>query len=185
MLEKNKFEANRNRVLKAISSTKESMSLEEYIDKAREMRVFLEKADQYIQRSNLIIKDLNHVLNLLEEHEEEMKKHADEYITLITHKPQKIKEHIKRRVEVNCCKKYMKELEEAYLLILAERYDLNNELYKVNESFLKIESLEEKIEVLRQIDLETANKLIIKLNHAKEENQVLLTLNKTLKERIG
>ncbi len=185
MLKKNKFEANRNRVLKAISSTKESMSLEEYIDKAREMRVFLEKADQYIQRSNLIIKDLNHVLSLLEEHEEEMKKHADEYVTLITHKPQKIKEHIKRQVEVNCCKKYMKELEEVYLLILAERYDLNNELYKVNESFLKIESLEEKIEVLRQIDLETANKLIIKLNHEKEENQVLLTLNKTLKERIG
>lgn len=185
MLEKNKCEANRNRVLKAIGTTKENMSLEEYIDKAKEMRVFLEKVDQYIQRSNLIIKDLNHVLSLLEEHEEEMKKYADEYVELITHKPQTIKERIKRQVEVNCCKKYMKELEEVYLLILAERYDLNNELYKVNEAFLKIESLEEKIEVLRQIDLETANKLIIKLNHAKEENQVLLTLNKTLKERIG
>ena len=114
-----------------------------------------------------------------------MKKHADDYVELMTHKPKRVIEFGKWLIEVTLLKKYLRELEDVYLQILEERYELNNELYKANESFLNIENLDWNIEALRQVNLETANKLIIKLNHAKEENSVLLTLNKTLKERIG
>lgn len=173
-----------DRLFQAISKGEKSMSLSlsEWVNKAKEVNRFLEEVGKYMERSNLIIKDLNQVIHLSQEHEKEIKEHADHYIELIRNRPRSLKAMTQWLLKVTLAKKERKGLEKVYTLILEERYVLNKELYKANETFLDIEGFDWKIEVLRQTDLDSANKLIIKRNHAKEENETLLNVNKTIKE---
>ena len=55
------MEANKSTVNDLIEK---SMSLSEWVDKAKEVNRFLEEVDKYIEKSNLIIRNLNQVIHL-------------------------------------------------------------------------------------------------------------------------